>query len=304
MGNSGRARSDPTHQHHKHHHHHHNHSHSAAQPTNTIQPLASSTNMECESPASQQARLQQQVQQSGRHVWPGAGSAGSELQSSSTGPGGRQSGNGHSHHGSANSSVTSHLQQHGQIMHVGVGNNGQPQLHRHHSHPPNSSVSPIISAGVGVTPSHPTAVVASRGMIMELEPGMTGGHNSISTSRGSSQQSAPSGAGSSTNSAMTADLMQMNTPPHHIPAPTAVLAAPSHMVQLSAGLPLPTTQYTAVPPQTYIATPNFPFLPTTTSTVFPAETVVSQHARTSSDRSEESPMVGVCVQQSPVAASH
>ncbi len=96
--------------------------------------------------------------------------------------------------------------------------------------------------------------------------------------------------------------------------PTGSLDGPSVVnLQLAGYHPVTTgtTQYVAVPQQTFIATPNFPFtIATATNAVAgsgnPLTTDSVQqsgghHSRTT-DRGEDSPMVGVCVQPSPVAS--
>ena len=126
--------------------------------------------------------------------------------------------------------------------------------------------------------------------------------------------------------------------PHVEPSPNTVISRPGHSAQSSAPITIDLTPtqvpafptlpvhtnleathtgsvnmqlsgYQAAPqfqtavPTSYTA-PNFPFTLTTTTTGNPS--LVSDpstaHQRTAGERGDESPMVGVCVQQSPVAS--
>ena len=159
---------------------------------------------------------------------------------------------------------------------------GQPSMARHHSQPGSGShqSSATIQPITHVEPSSHATVISRPGP----------GH--------SAQSSAP----------ITIDLTQTQVPAFpQIPLHTHTNLEATHTgsvnMQLSGYQTTPPFQ-PAVPIPSYTAQPNFPFTLTTTapgnqSLVTDSSTA---HQRTAGERGDESPMVGVCVQQSPVAS--
>ena len=106
--------------------------------------------------------------------------------------------------------------------------------------------------------------------------------------------------------------------PSDVSFPTTIATASAHPanaishavnLQISANsypavITAPNVQYTALSQHTAFINPTFPFAldrdPNATTLI--SEQKVRHHHRTGSERSDESPMVGVCMQQSPVAS--
>lgn len=282
-GGSNRARSDPTHQHHR----HHPHPHGAPPPGGSggsSQPLGgpgysmmanSTMSMECESPGVQQARLQemyrQQQQQAGgrSQVWQGG-----ELHDR----------HGHHHHGHAH-----------------------PQLQRHHSHPPSTSAGSVPGTAVPALPSHhgshsgmvapiaQTLLAGNMEPIVVAPPTRSQQHNPTMTIDLTSLPATVGlgGGGAVVETSQTGSV-NMQLSGYHNPPPTQ---QPQNNQQ---------TFVATGATQTFIATGagapgGFPFaLPSGGGTS--SEGGGASHSRTVGERGEESPMVGVCVQQSPVAS--
>ena len=297
---SGRARSDPTHQHHRHHNHPHSHSSQQGAPpmVGMGYPTANSTtSMECESPAVQQARLQEvyRHQQSGgqlRQAWSGDVHTPHDRYGNS---------HSHAHHGHSHS---------------------HPQLQRHHSHPP-------AAAPPGVTPSSSSSSSSlsgqhqphghmggnhGSGMVAPIAQTLLAGNMEPIVVAPPTRQQHSSALSSS---AMTIDLSSL--PAVTLGGPTGAQGVVESTQTGSVNMQLAGYHGHAPPGgnpsqqpyvggsggQTFIATgPSFPFTLATTSggNLVSAPEGVSGHSRTAGERGEESPMVGVCVQQSPVAS--
>ena len=103
---------------------------------------------------------------------------------------------------------------------------------------------------------------------------------------------------------MTVDLNNLHSAAHiqrpHVHPPSSVETTQTGSLNMQlTGYQAPYNPYT--PHTAYIAGTNFPFTLTSTTANTNLVAPEPQHSRTA-DRSEESPMVGVCVQQSPVAS--
>ncbi|KAI0238299.1 hypothetical protein LSAT2_011048 [Lamellibrachia satsuma] len=317
--NSGRARSDPTHQHQKRPgpHLHSTLTHQSqgssialanAVPISPHQYLpggSSSVLMECESPGNQKTAalypssthhrqlqlLQQQHQMFAtaqsqlqdaqlRHAWSGGDIQPQERLSTTYG-------------------------------------HSQPQLHRHHSNPPSSESL--------VEPGPPHLLGSSRSVLAHSTLTHATGGQTV-TARQLQPSSAP---------VMTIDLTSLHhTVPgvhpggvttafgvvsssgitgHHPQASTLDATQTGSLnMQLTAGSQFVcgsggTIGGTAPQQVVYMSPANFPYTSSTTTTTAANTTLVSDSIvqgvpRTATERGEDSPMVGVCIQQSPVAS--
>ncbi len=174
---------------------------------------------------------------------------------------------------------------------------GHAQLQRHHSHPP------VTSPPTGST-QHVLSAASSH---LPLQTIPAGHLDPVSRQvQGSS----------SSSMAMTIDLANLQGGPPSasagVPQPVATHGHPNLDATQTGSLNMQLGGYHQAAPQTYnamtgqayiTAAQTFPFtLTTTANTNLVTSDSVTQHSRTAADRGEESPMVGVCVQQSPVAS--
>lgn len=228
--NSGRARSDPTHQHHT---NLHVHSHSAHQGSSNHGGQAHYSTMECESPQTSQ-----------RHGQPHPGMY---TQQSWSGPSDGQG---------QGSSSSSHSQQSHRHHHQGRQQSPPSGTHSQMSLSHANSASLIIGPGFQSSATQPP----QSGRTVDIVPG---GHTRIP----------------STSDPPNIGAMNMQLPGY--PAQYGQYPQPQWPAGTTFGFALATSVETQIPG---------------------AENPTIQHTRTSSERGDESPMVGVVVQQSPVAS--
>ena len=278
---SGRARSDPTHQHNARHVSSTNQTKSShgtqnASSTSSSAYLSNAPGnaMDCESPGNsgQHPRGGAGVQMYMRPPQPAAAPGwGNEVLYERL-SGGSSSGSNNGGAGSAGGS------------------------HRHHSSPAAPSLTPQGGAGVmpmsGSLQAPPPTLLTSQGLPHSLyvDP------NSSSAVHVSAGVAQPGGGG---GGMQPVDMLGLQ--PHHGLDPAVVVN--------SSGLNMPMasypSQFTSYNPQTYITASGFPFA---LSGSGPGGIVTAGNeaapvvARTTADHGDESPMMGVCVQQSPVAS--
>ncbi|KAK2170001.1 hypothetical protein LSH36_5g15059 [Paralvinella palmiformis] len=379
---SGRARSDPTHQHltavpstgHLSVNHQHHPAVASASQLSINQQLLSGTNhssggcpgiitcmapvheqqtsMECDSPASQQARHQQhQAQLFLRQqihgtdfslVQPSWTDTPLEAHSSSSSSNGRVS------QGAKDNLIKPHQQ------HELVSSGHPGQLHRHLSHPV------AAAAAAAASPSSLDLLAQQKHMdglsnnlihhpqrmnflghethehllVSETNPLASPSQSSLITP--SVQSSVPHAITidpstlhltvahpsiqlqATPNLNLLTPVSSQFAPPSDVNFPTTIAAASTHPanaishavnLQISANsypavITAPNVQYTALSQHTAFINPTFPFAlerdPNASALI--SEQKVRHHHRTGSERSDESPMVGVCMQQSPVAS--
>lgn len=162
--------------------------------------------------------------------------------------------------------------------HQGRHSNGTMHTHRHAHRVPEQSPSSHTSSSHS---SHASSVTFT-------EPGSFG-----NTRYGSSNMT------SSTTMALDA-----HAPPGQGRGQSSV-AEPPQIGAVNMQLSGYQTQYGQYPNPAWSANNSFPYATMANpgnSTIVPPHEATSQHARTNVERSEDSPMVGVCVQQSPVAS--
>ena len=277
---SGRARSDPTHQHHS---HLHVHSHSAHQGTSHQgNPQYA---MECESPQSQgQGKPSSGIQGQGQPQHPGGGAGGG-------GGGGQGHPTLYSQQSWPAAGPTDQSGVPGQVIH-----GSHSQTHRHHSHhhrhqsPPSLHSAPVPGTLSGSSVSSASSHAGSGSIILG-----TGGGGFNEVRPGFPGVGQP-------QSGRTVDIL----PAGHISGTHSINSNSGDPPQIGsvnmqlAGYPAQYGQY----PQPTWPGGSFPFNLATTvaSSSLPGHEVTQQHTRTASERGEESPMVGVVVQQSPVAS--
>ncbi|XP_074652300.1 dual specificity tyrosine-phosphorylation-regulated kinase 1B-like isoform X2 [Tubulanus polymorphus] len=266
---SGRARSDPTHQHHNHHHPHSHplhHSHGAQYLTHSV--------MDCESPAV--ARLQQMYPQPPHAITqPPAWAA-----------------------GAGGDATSNHVRLSQQQPQPRVSHHASPHVHVHHP-PPGLSQTSLMSSSSNHGNNNATAATAVAVDLVNVQQ-----TSSVPVQIHGSGQSLLAPLHQTVDVAQAGSVATINVYP-----------------TIAANF---TTQFSSTTQQTFIAgggggnaTHGFPYALTgapgssasignanivdNTTGVAPA-TTAAQRTRASSDRGDESPMVGVCVQQSPVAS--
>ncbi|XP_041373002.1 dual specificity tyrosine-phosphorylation-regulated kinase 1B-like isoform X2 [Gigantopelta aegis] len=263
---SGRARSDPTHQHPP---HRHVHSHSARDPQHAPHPYST---MDCESP--EQQRSGAVAPHPHHHAHPAL----QQQQSWSA---------------AEMSQITEHN-----------NNNNGSHVHSSHSHSRPHRRSPLSSSGTVSSHSGGVSSFSQNVLIGSLY-----GENSSGGGGGGGGGSGGGGGGGNytntrpnfgappqlSSASMAPDMTSIHPNPHHLPAGLDGTAIGSVNMQLS-GYP-----YGQFSQQTW-PTGAFSYGITSTASTGIASHESSQHNRTGGERGEESPMVGVCVQQSPVAS--
>ena len=278
---SGRARSDPTHQHPP---HRHVHSHSAREPPHAPHPYST---MECESPER-------------------GGAVAPHPQSH------------HPHHPALQQQQSWSAAEMSQISEHNNNNNNNNGSHVHsaHSHtrphrrsPPSSSGTISSHSAGGGGGGGGVATGFTQNVLIGSLYGDSGGGGGGGGGGGNYTNTRPNfGAPPQLSSAsMAPDMTSIHPNPHHGPVGGGVVDGGASSIAgggVNVQLPGYASHYGApFPPQAW-PTGAFSYgIPSTASgSGGIASRDGSQHGRSGGERGEESPMVGVCVQQSPVAS--